>query len=83
MGSGSPLLAHLTDYVLYHHTPWTKLIALDLPDDVKIVANCIHMADRVDILVLNGLGIDPDILGSKEEIRKKLEQKGAIGFSLS
>jgi hypothetical protein len=31
-----------------------------LPDDVKIVANCIYMADRVDILVLNGLEIDPN-----------------------
>ena len=58
----TPLLAYLSDYVLYHHTPWTKLIGLDLPDDVKIVANCIYMADRVDILVLNGLDIDPNIL---------------------
>jgi len=54
-----------------------------LPEGVKIVANCIYMVDRVDILVLNGLEIDPNILGSKEEIRKKLKQKGVIGFSLS
>jgi HD-GYP domain-containing protein (c-di-GMP phosphodiesterase class II) len=76
----TPLLAYLSDYVLYHHTPWTKLIGLDLPDDVKIVANCIYMADRVDILVLNGLDIDPNILLSKEEIRKKIRTKRGYWF---
>jgi len=76
----TPLLAYLSDYVLYHHTPWTKLIGLDLPDDVKIVANSIYMADRVDILVLNGLEIDPNILVSKEEIRKKIRTKRGYWF---
>jgi hypothetical protein len=79
----TPLLAYLSDYVLHHHTPWKELIGIDLPDVVKIVANCIYMVDRVDILVLNALEIDPDILGNKEEIRKKLERKGVIGLSLS
>jgi HD-GYP domain-containing protein (c-di-GMP phosphodiesterase class II) len=76
----TPLLAYLSDYVLYHHTPWKELIGLDLPDVVKIVANCIYMADRVDILVLNGLEIDPNILGSKREIRKKIRAKRGSWF---
>ena len=71
----TPLLAYLSNYVFYHHTPWKELICLDLPDVVKIVANCIFMVDRVDILVLNGLEIDPNILGSKKEIRKKIRAK--------
>lgn len=76
----TPLLAYLSDYILYHHTPWTELIGLDLPDVVKTVANCIYMADRVDILVLNELEIDPDILASKEEIRKKIKAKRGYWF---
>lgn len=74
------VLEHLSDYVSYHHTHWNKLIGHDLQDAVKIGANCIYMADRVDILVLNGLEIDPDILGSKEEIRKKIKAKSGFWF---
>ena len=70
-----PLLANLSDYILHHHTPWTELIGQDLPDAVKIGANCIYMVDRVDILALNGLKIDPNILGIREEIRKKIKAK--------
>ena len=76
----TPLLAYLSDYVLYHHTPWKELIGIDLPDVVKVVANCIYMVDRVDILVLNGLEIDPNILGSKEGIRKKIRAKRGYWF---
>jgi len=71
----TPLLAHLSDYVLYHHTPWKELMRFDLPYLVKIVANCIYMVDRVDVLVLNGLEDDPDILASKREVRKKIRAK--------
>jgi HD-GYP domain-containing protein (c-di-GMP phosphodiesterase class II) len=71
----TPLLAYLSDYVLYHHTPWKELMRLDLPDVVKIVANCIYMVDRVDVLVLNGLEDDANILASKKEIRKKIKAK--------
>jgi hypothetical protein len=74
----TPLLAYLSDYVLYHQTPWKELIGLDLPEVVKIVANCNYMAERVDVLLFNGLEIDPNILGSKREIRKKSGQKGGI-----
>jgi HD-GYP domain-containing protein (c-di-GMP phosphodiesterase class II) len=76
----TPLLAYLSEYILHHHTPWKELICLDLPDVVKIVANCIFMVDRVDILVLNGLEIDPNILGSKKEIRKKIRAKRGNWF---
>jgi HD-GYP domain-containing protein (c-di-GMP phosphodiesterase class II) len=76
----TPLLAYLSNYVLFHHTPWKELIGLDLPDVVKVVANCIYMVDRVDILVLNGLETDPNILGSKKEIRRKIRAKRGNWF---
>jgi HD-GYP domain-containing protein (c-di-GMP phosphodiesterase class II) len=71
----TPLLAYLSDYIFYHHTPWFELIGLDLPDAAKTIANCIYMVDRVDILVLNGLAVNPNILVSKETIRSKIRAK--------
>ena len=76
----TPLLSYLSDYVLFHHTSWKELIALDLPDVAKIIANCIYMVDSVDILVLNRLEIDPNILGSKKEIRRKIRAKRGNWF---
>jgi len=76
-----PQLAKLANCVLYHHTPWTELLGLDLPEAVKFAANCIYLADRVDILVLNGLQINPDILASKEQIRRKIKAKAGRWFN--
>ncbi len=75
-----PMLAHLENYVMYHHTPWTELLGLDLSEAVKFGANCIYMADRVDILALNGLESDPNILGSREQIRRKIKAKAGRWF---
>jgi len=77
-----PFLANLSDYILHHHTPWTELIGHDLPDAVKIGANCIYMVDRVDILTSNGLEINPNILASREEIRRNIKVKEGHWFSL-
>ncbi|NOQ14019.1 MAG: HD domain-containing protein [Methyloprofundus sp.] len=74
------LLASLSEYVLYHHTPWTELLNLDLSEAVKFGANCIYMADRVDILVLNSLQTEPNILASKEQIRRKIKAKAGRWF---
>jgi HD-GYP domain-containing protein (c-di-GMP phosphodiesterase class II) len=71
----APLLAHLSDYILHHHTAWSELIGLDLPDKVKRVSNCIYLADRVDILLLNALIHEPNILASKNAIRRKIKAK--------
>jgi HD-GYP domain-containing protein (c-di-GMP phosphodiesterase class II) len=76
----TPLLAYLSDYVMYHHTPWDELRGIDLDDAVKIIANCIYMVDRIDILVSNGLKIEPNILVSKEDIRKKIKAKSGYWF---
>lgn len=55
-------LAYLADYVYYHHTQWAKLDSLPVPIEVKISANCIYLADRVDILSLSYLAEDGNIL---------------------
>jgi HD-GYP domain-containing protein (c-di-GMP phosphodiesterase class II) len=73
----SPLLKHLSDAVLHHHTHWSVLKDLDLPLEVKLSANCIYMSDRVDVLALGYELEEKDILLGKEEIRHKIfERRG-------
>jgi HD-GYP domain-containing protein (c-di-GMP phosphodiesterase class II) len=73
--AGSPLLKHLSDTVLHHHTHWNELKDLELPLEVKLRANCIYMVDRVDVLAL-GYQIDgEDILLGKDEIRHKIFER--------
>ncbi|OIR09457.1 cyclic di-GMP phosphodiesterase response regulator RpfG [mine drainage metagenome] len=75
--AGSPLLKHLSDTVLHHHTHWSVLKDLDLPPEVKLRANCIYMVDRVDVLALGYQVGGEDILLGKDEIRHKIfERRG-------
>ena len=76
-----PLLANLAECVLYHHTPWTEMLGLDLSESVKFAANCIYLADRVDILVLNELQANPNILAGKDQIRRKIKAKAGRWFN--
>ncbi|BCG66058.1 MAG: hypothetical protein methR_P3934 [Methyloprofundus sp.] len=68
-------LAYLSDCILHHHVDWEELKGIDLPDSVKLSANCIYMADTVDFLVLQYLDNDPNILANKETIRKHIASK--------
>ena len=70
-----PLLAHLAPIVLHHHTHWSSLNNLGLSEEDKLSANCIYMADRVDILTLRYFEGKIDILLGKEEIRRKIAEK--------
>jgi len=71
----SPPLAHLSDCILHHHVDWTELKGIDLPDEIKMSANCIYMADRVDLLALDYLHVDTNILASKDKIQKQISEK--------
>jgi HD-GYP domain-containing protein (c-di-GMP phosphodiesterase class II) len=73
--ASSPLLQHLSDTILHHHTHWSVLKDLDLPLEVKLRANCIYMVDRVDVLAL-GYELDgKDILLGKDEIRRRIFER--------
>ncbi|MCF6249713.1 MAG: HD domain-containing protein [Methylococcaceae bacterium] len=76
----SPPLAYLSDCILHHHVDWVDLKGIDLPDKVKMGANCIYLLDRVDLLALDYLRIDSNILASKEHIRKKIFEKRDTWF---
>jgi HD-GYP domain-containing protein (c-di-GMP phosphodiesterase class II) len=70
--ASSPLLEHLADTVLHHHTHWSVLKDMDLPQEVKLRANCIYMVDRVDVLALAYQLEGKEILLGKDVIRDKI-----------
>lgn len=76
-----PLLQHLAPIVLHHHTHWQDLEKLDLPEEIKLLANCIYMVDRVDVLALGVAAKQQDILLGKEEIRQKIKAKSGLWFN--
>ena len=41
--SQSPPLAYLSDCVLHHHVDWADLKGVDLPDQLKLLSNCINL----------------------------------------
>lgn len=71
----TPVLSHLSDIVLYHHTHWSELKHLDIPENIKLKANCIYMVDRVDVSVVDFCSTEPNILLGKEKIRQKIFAK--------
>jgi len=72
-----PLLAKLSDIVGHHHTHWSVLKDLDLPDETKLNANCIYLADRVDILSLATLKDNSNLLLGVQDIRQQvIDRKG-------
>ncbi len=77
----SPLLEHFAPVVLHHHTHWKDLALHDLPEEVKLNANCIYLVDRVDILTLKYLVDETDILLGKEAIRNTIASKRGDWFS--
>lgn len=73
----SSLLSNLSDTVKHHHTHWSVLKDLDLPLETKLNANCIYLADRVDVLTLTSLKDQSNILLGTESTKEKiLERKG-------
>lgn len=71
----TPLLANLAEVIRHHHTHWSTLKDLPLPPDLKMAANCIYLADRVDVLSLASLVDESNLLLSKDSIRQKILDK--------
>ncbi len=73
-------LAYLSDYIYHHHTGWNTLQNLELPDEVKISTNCIHLVDEVDILSLGYQTNNPNILLNADKIRDAIAAKRGSFF---
>lgn len=76
-----PLLEPLSPVVRYHHTHWSALKDMDLPEEIKWNANCIYMVDRVDVLSLAFLVDENNLLLGREHIREKIYEKRGDWFS--
>jgi HD-GYP domain-containing protein (c-di-GMP phosphodiesterase class II) len=75
-----PLMARLAPIVLHHHTHWSLLKEMDLPLALKLNANCIYMADRVDVLSLACMVDQSNLLLGMQEIREKIHARRGDWF---
>ncbi len=78
---GCDLLRPLAELVLRHHTHWDVLQGLKLPQTVKLAANCIYMADRIDISCLTVRGSEANLLLSKDHIRNLIVDRRGTWFA--
>ena len=60
--AGFEPLARLAPIVLHHHTHWDRLEALGVEPDVRLAANLIFLADRVDVNAAPHYGDDSLLL---------------------
>ena len=77
---GCPLLSHLAGMILHHHTHWESLERLNLPDATKLVANCIYLVDRVDVMTLKERSVGRDILLGRDRIWEMIQQNSGDWF---
>lgn len=75
-----PLLSPLSPIVRLHHTHWSDLKGMGIPEEVKLSANLIYMVDRVDVLSLAFLVDQNNLLLGREQIREKIIEKRGDWF---
>jgi putative nucleotidyltransferase with HDIG domain len=56
--SACPPLAHLSTEIRYHHTRWEKLLGSPIDQRIRLRANLLYLADRIDTLQVPFLNSD-------------------------
>jgi putative nucleotidyltransferase with HDIG domain len=56
--SACPPLAHLATEIRYHHTRWEKLLESSIDQRIRLRANLLYLADRIDTLQVPFLNSD-------------------------
>jgi putative nucleotidyltransferase with HDIG domain len=72
-------LAHFAVPILYHHTKWEDLQALDIDKNDAMMANLIFLADRIDVLAASHYG--NDILVARENVANTIVNYGEKFFN--
>ncbi|MCB1144191.1 MAG: HD domain-containing protein [Leptospiraceae bacterium] len=80
IGETTPI-SHLKDYILNHHTHYSKLKDMDIPETVKLISNLIYLTDRVDILSVHLASKNPNILLHRETIQEKIRKRSGTFFN--
>ena len=80
MLSACPLLARFSDMVRYHHTHWANLQEVDVSEETKLAANCIYLADRVDILTLASMKDNANVLLGVDATRRRVLERRESWF---
>ena len=73
-------LAHLAPIVLHHHTHWDRLEALGIEPGLRLAANLIFLADRVDVSAAPHYG-DDSLLLQVAATRALIERHRGVHFS--
>ena len=72
------LLSPFANFIRYHHTHWQDLQDSAIAEQDRLIANCIYLADRIDITCLTARGTSGNLLLTKDAVRVKiLEKRGA------
>lgn len=77
------LLSRYSNFIRHHHTHWEVLENLPLGADEKLAANCIYLADRVDISCLRERGDSGNLLLVKDDVRARIFEKRGSWFAPS
>jgi HD-GYP domain-containing protein (c-di-GMP phosphodiesterase class II) len=74
------LLRPLSNLIRYHHTHWNDLQDVALAPEEKLAANCIYLADRVDISCLGARGKSGNLLLTKDDVCARIYEKRGTWF---
>jgi len=76
--SSCPPLAHLAEEIRYHHTRWEKLITLPLDQRIRLRANLLFLADRIDVLQANFLNSERILTAASSIVSQLMEYSGIL-----
>ena len=75
------LLRPLSNLIRHHHTHWEQLQGLALDHNEKLAANCIYLADRIDISCLRGRGTSGNLLLARDEVCARIFERSGSWFA--
>lgn len=77
------LLKSLSNLIRYHHTHWQVLQELPLSAEEKLAANCIYLADRIDIACLAEREASGNLLLTRDDVCARIYEKRGSWFEAS
>lgn len=77
--SSSHLLKRFAPIIQHHHHHWGDLKNAELPEEMKLIANCIYLADRADILAYEYL-VEDNFQVGMNYIRRIIAEKSDDWF---